>query len=204
MSVAFLQDSQFAEPARLQSFLRSSVDNFDWAGHPHLQVLTVAGPFHPDGVNETPSRKRIFVCRPSNVMGEPACARQIVEALMRRAYREPPSDADLKRVLEFYASGRAANSDRANFDRGIQAALERILASPRFLFRAEREPVDVKPGSVYPISELELASRLSFFLWSSIPDDALLDLACMESCTTRRRWSARSAACWPIRDRKHW
>jgi hypothetical protein len=172
VSVAFLQDSQFAEPGRLQSFLRSSVDNFDWAGHPHLQVLTVAGPFHATGVTETPSRKDIFVCRPPKKSEETACAQKIVSTLLRRAYRQPPATADAARVMEFYASGRVGS-----FDRGIQAALERILASPKFLFRAEPEPAGVKPGSVYPVSDLELASRLSFFLWSSIPDDALLDAA---------------------------
>jgi hypothetical protein len=188
VSVAFLQDSQFAEPVRLQSFLRSSVDNFDWSGHPHLQVLNVAGPFHAIGVSETPSRKRIFACRPPKVnekasSEETACAHQIVSTLMRRAYRQPPSAVDVNRVMEFYASGRGpagldkAGLDQGNFDRGIQAALERILASPKFLFRAERQPEGVKPGSVYPLSDLELASRLSFFLWSSIPDDALLDVA---------------------------
>jgi hypothetical protein len=179
VSVAFLQDSQFAEPARLQSFVRSSVDNFDWAGHPHLQVLTVAGPFHATGASETPSRKRIFVCQPPKASEkvtseDTACAQQIVGAVMRRAYRQSPSAADVKRVMEFYESGRLNHRD---FDRGVQTALERILASPKFLFRAEREPTGVKPGSVYAVSDLELASRLSFFLWSSIPDDNLLDLA---------------------------
>jgi hypothetical protein len=173
VSVAFLQDSQFAEPARLQSFQRSSVDNFDWAGHPHLQVLSVAGPFKPAGVSETPSRKRIFLCKSAKAGDETACAKQIVSTLMRRAYRQPPSTADLERVMKFYASGRRDG----NFDRGIQAALERILASPKFLFRAESEPGGVEPGSAFPVSSLELASRLSFFLWSSMPDDALLDLA---------------------------
>jgi mono/diheme cytochrome c family protein len=177
VSVAFLQDSQFAEPGRLQAFLRSSVDNFDWAGHPHLQVLMVAGPFHASGVSQTPSRKNIFVCQPVNAAQEPACAQTIINTLMLRAYRQPPSSADVHRVMEFYASGRGSSSDHPSFDRGIQAALERILASPKFLFRAEADPAGVKPGSIYPVSDLELASRLSFFLWSSIPDDALLHLA---------------------------
>ncbi len=173
VSVAFLQDSQFAEPTRLQSFVRSSVDNFDWAGHPHLQVLTVAGPFRPAGASETPARKRIFVCKPASANQETACAQQIVTAVMRRAYRQQPAATDVARVMEFYTAGR----NGANFDRGVQTALERILASPKFLFRAEREPAGVKPGTLYSVSDLELASRLSFFLWSSVPDDALLDLA---------------------------
>jgi hypothetical protein len=172
VSVAFLQNAQFAEPARLQSFVRSSVDNFDWAGHPHLQVLTVTGPFRATGVSDTPSRRRVFVCRPSG-SNDDACAKQIITTLLKRAYRQTPSGTDIARVLEFYAAGRKGR----NFDGGIQAALERILASPKFLFRAEQEPLGVKPGAVYPVSDIDLASRLSFLLWSSIPDDTLLDLA---------------------------
>ena len=173
VSVAFVQNTQFAEPVRLQSFVRSSVDNFDWAGHPHLQNLTVSGPFHPNGSGDTPSRKRIFVCRPENASKEAACARTIVTTLLKHANRQGPSAADIHRAMEFYAAGRRG----ASFDSGIQAALERILASPKFLFRAEHEPDGVAPGSVYPVSGSELASRLSFFLWSSIPDDTLLNLA---------------------------
>ncbi len=177
VSIAFLQDLQFAEPVRLQSFLRSSVDNFDWAGHPHLQVLSVAGPFKATGVSETPSRQRILVCKPSSV-----CAKQIVTTLMTRAYRQPPSAADLDRAMKFYTPA-------ANFERGIQAALERILASPKFLFRAEREPAGVKPGTTYPLTNLELASRLSFFLWSSIPDDALVKVKLTSSVALDREIS---------------
>jgi hypothetical protein len=173
VSVAFLQDAQFAEPIRLQNFERSSVDNFDWAGHPHLQVLSVAGPFRASGANSTPSRERILTCRPSSPSDEPACAKQIVTTLLRRAYRQNPSAADVGRALDFYNAGRQEGS----FDRGVQTALGRILASPKFLFRAENEPTSAKPGSVYAVSDFELASRLSFFLWSSMPDDELLDLA---------------------------
>jgi mono/diheme cytochrome c family protein len=161
LSVAFVQNSQFAEPVRLQSFERSSVDNFDWAGHPHLQQLTVAGPFKPTGAGETPSRKRIFLCAQTT----DACARQIVTTLVRRAYRQPPASADVNRAMEFYTNARKTG----NFDRGIQAALERILASPKFLFRAE-------PDAPGPVSNSVLASRLSFFLWSRIPDDGPLDV----------------------------
>ncbi|MEP7352190.1 MAG: DUF1592 domain-containing protein [Acidobacteriota bacterium] len=172
ISVAFLQNAQFAEPSRLQSFVRSSVDNFDWAGHPHLQVLTVIGPFHATGVSDTPSRRRVFVCKPSGTVNEDVCARQIVTGLLKRAYRQQPSATDVARVMEFYTTGRKGS----NFDAGIQSAVERILASPKFLFRAEREPSG-KAGDVKPLGDFELASRLSFFLWSSIPDDTLLDLA---------------------------
>jgi hypothetical protein len=173
VSVAFVQNAQFAEPVRLQSFVRSSVDNFDWAGDPHLQTLTVSGPFHPTGPGDTPSRKRIFVCRPEIVSKEEACARTIVTTLLKHAFRQQPSAAEIQRVMEFYHTGRKGGT----FDSGIQAALERILASPRFLFRIEHEPDGIAAGDLYPVSGIELASRLSFFLWSSIPNDALLDLA---------------------------
>jgi len=173
VSVAFVQNAQFAEPVRLQSFVRSSVDNFDWAGDPHLQTLTVSGPFHPTGPGDTPSRKRIFVCRPENTAKEEACARTIVATLLKHAFRQQPSATEIQRVMEFYHAGRKGGT----FDSGIQAALERILASPRFLFRLEHEPDGLAAGDLYPVSGVELASRLSFFLWSSIPDDTLLNLA---------------------------
>jgi hypothetical protein len=170
VSVAFVQNSQFAEPVRLQSFDRSSVDNFDWAGHPHFQQLTVSGPFKMTGLTETPSRKKIFVCHPASAAGEEGCAKRIVTTLVRRAYRQPADAADVARAMQFYKGA-------GSFDAGVQAALERILASPKFLFRAERQPANARAGSVYAVSDIELASRLSFFLWSSIPDDVLLDVA---------------------------
>ena len=173
IGVAFLRNSQFAEPARLQSFVRSSVDNFDWDGHPHLQVVTVSGPFHATGIGETPSRKRVFACRPTGHANEDACARQIVTAVIRRAYRRTPSTTDVNRVMEFYTSGRKGH----NFDAGVQSALARILASPKFLFRAEGTPAGARPGEIETAGDFVMASRLSFFLWSSIPDDRLLDLA---------------------------
>ena len=172
VTAAFLEDPQAAEPFRLQPYLRSSVDNFDWSGHPHLQTLTIAGPFDPTGPGDTPSRQRIFVCRPKTGQETP-CARQIVSTLMRRAYRQPPSDADVQRVMTFFESGRHGGT----FETGIELALQRILSSPKFLFRVERDPAGTPPGSVYRIGDFDLASRLSFFLWSSIPDDELLEAA---------------------------
>ncbi|HLI85412.1 MAG TPA: DUF1592 domain-containing protein [Bryobacteraceae bacterium] len=172
ITAAFLAN-QATEPDRLEPYIRSSVDNFDWSGHPHLQVLTVAGPFNPTGPGDTPSRRRIFVCRPESPAAETPCARRIVATLIRRAYREPASAADIARVMKFYETGRRQGS----FDSGIELALERILASPKFLFRAEQDPAGVAPGAVYAVNDLELASRLSFFLWSSIPDDDLLRAA---------------------------
>ncbi|HUI79767.1 MAG TPA: DUF1592 domain-containing protein [Bryobacteraceae bacterium] len=170
---AFVEDPQVAEPDRLQPFLRSSVDNFDWSGHPHLQMLTIAGPFGATGPGDTPSRRRIFTCHPDRPAAEEGCAKQIVSTLARRAYRQPVMEADLRPILKFYESGRSSGG----FEAGIELALERILASPRFVFRIERDPAGVAPGAVYRISDLDLASRLSFFLWSSIPDDELLKVA---------------------------
>jgi Protein of unknown function (DUF1592)/Protein of unknown function (DUF1588)/Protein of unknown function (DUF1587)/Protein of unknown function (DUF1585)/Protein of unknown function (DUF1595)/Planctomycete cytochrome C len=173
VTVAFLESPDAVEPARLQPYIRSSVDNFDWSGSPHLQSLTVSGPFHPPGTSlaaaDTPSRRRIFACHTT----DDACARAIISALARRAYREPLSASDLDTLLTFYESGKRSGG----FESGIELALERMLASPKFLFRIERDPVDGVAGKSYRISDLDLASRLSFFLWSSIPDDELLQLA---------------------------
>jgi hypothetical protein len=166
VTVAFVQDPEVATPARLQPYLRSSVDNFDWSGRPHIQTLSITGPFDAKGPGDTPSRRRIFACHAA----DDACAKQIVSTLIRRAYRQPASDADVRLAMSFYESGKQQGS----FESGIELALQRILASPKFLFRFERDPEHIAPGSVYHISGLELASRLSFFLWSSIPDDELL------------------------------
>jgi Protein of unknown function (DUF1592)/Protein of unknown function (DUF1588)/Protein of unknown function (DUF1587)/Protein of unknown function (DUF1585)/Protein of unknown function (DUF1595)/Planctomycete cytochrome C len=173
VTIAFLADPDEVEPARLEPYIRSSVDNFDWSGSPHLQQLTISGPFHPAGASDTPSRRRIFVCHPGARISEEACARQILSTLARRAYREPVTDAGLQTLMSFYQSGKRDGG----FDSGIELALERVLASPKFLFRIERDPAGATPGTSYPVSDLELASRLSFFLWSSIPDDELFHLA---------------------------
>jgi len=169
VTVAFVQDPAVETPARLQPYLRSSVDNFDWSGRPHLQLLSITGPFSATGPGDTPSRRRIFSCHSAN----DACAKQILATLIRRAYRQPASEADLRVAMSFYESGKREDG----FEAGIEMALQRILASPKFLFRFERDPDNVPPGGVYRISGLELASRLSFFLWSSIPDDELLKVA---------------------------
>jgi hypothetical protein len=174
IAVAFLSDAQFAEPVRLQPFLRSSVDNFDWSGHPHLQTLSVSGPFDSSGPGDTPSRRRIFICRPSKPNEEEECARRIISALLARAYRQPTApEGDVLRVMAAYRSA-------GGFEAGIQAAVERILASPKFIFRSERDPAGLAPGSTYRLQGVDLASRLSFFLWSSIPDEPLLRLAAQD------------------------
>ena len=142
---------------------------------PRMDVDTVRleGPFDPTGPGDTPSRQRIFVCRPAGGADAEPCAREILGTLARRAYRRPVTDADIETLLQFYRSGYG----EGGFERGIQEGLARLLVSPQFLFRIERDPAQLADGGVYEISDLELASRLSFFLWSSIPDDELLAIA---------------------------
>jgi mono/diheme cytochrome c family protein len=158
---------------RLKPFDRSSAGTYDSTGRPHVETLTITGPFEPVGPGDTPSRRRIFTCKPVDTNDETRCAREIVAGLARRAYRRPVDDADLARLMPFYEQGRA----RGTFDTGIQLALRRILASPSFAFRVETEPADMAPGGSYYVSDVELASRLSFFIWSSGPDDELLGIA---------------------------
>jgi cytochrome c553 len=140
---------------------------------PAVYQVSIVGPYEPKGPGDTPSRRRIFVCRPSASEDEEACARQILGELLRRAYRRPVTDEDLAQPLGLFREARSG----ADFDAGVALALSAVLASPHFLFRVERDPPDAAPGSVYRLSDFELASRLSFFLWSSIPDDEVLDLA---------------------------
>ena len=142
-------------------------------GNPAVDTLTIDGPYEVSGPGNTPSRSRVFVCRPARGADEERCAREILSTLARRAYRRPVTTGDIDTLVGFYRAGRRDGG----FDAGVQFALERILVDPSFLFRIERDPPGVAPGSVYALSGLELASRLSFFLWSSIPDDELLDVA---------------------------
>jgi hypothetical protein len=138
-----------------------------------MEYVRLEGPFNATGPGDTASRRQIFVCQPARSSEETACARKILTTLARRAYRRGVVDADIEPLLQFYRNGRS----EGNFERGIQTALGRLLVSPRFLFRIERDPANVGPRGLYRISDLELASRLSFFIWSSIPDDQLLDVA---------------------------
>jgi hypothetical protein len=138
-----------------------------------VEAVTITGPYNAKGSGDTPSRRRIFVCRPASPPEEEPCAEKILLALERRAYRRPVTTADAQSLMPFYRTVRA----EGGFDVGIERALQRLLVSPQFLFRIERDPAGAAPGSVHPVSDVELASRLSFFLWSSIPDDELLDLA---------------------------
>ena len=140
---------------------------------PGLASVTISGPYNVKGSGDTPTRQRIFVCRPKTTADELPCAKQIFSKLVRRGYRRPSTDADVQRLLPFYTAGKM----EGGFDRGIQRALERVLVSPQFMFRIETEPPKASAGTATRISDIELASRLSFFIWSSIPDDELLDAA---------------------------
>ena len=137
--------------------------------------VTITGPYRPSGPGDTPSRRRIFVCRPASEAQEPACAREILRTLATRAFRRRVTDNDpsLQVLLRFYQEGRAKGS----FDTGIENALARVLVDPQFAFRMEHVPPNLQEGGVYRLSDVELATRLSFFVWSSIPDDTLLNLA---------------------------
>ena len=143
-------------------------------GNAAVESVAISGPHASSGAGDTPSRRAIFVCRPDGVATEERCARRILSDLARRAYRRPVSAADVATLHGFYQDGRAAGG---SFDAGIQLAVERLLVDPDFLFRVERDPAGVAPGTPYRVSDIVLASRLSFFLWNSIPDDEMLTLA---------------------------
>ena len=157
-----------------------SLAHFNMDRHPRVQValysVSITGPFAAGAATETPSRRKLFVCQPapkSSRAAEDACAKRIVSALAQRAFRRPVTDADLEAPLRFYTQARA----EGGFDAGIEMAARAVLASTEFLFRIERDPKNAAPRTAYRISDVELASRLSFFLWSSVPDDELLNLA---------------------------
>ena len=151
--------------------------HFNYYRHPRIQPaiysISIIGPYAAKGPGDTPSRRRIFVCRPASPGEEEGCAKRILAMLMRRAYRRPVTDADLQRLFALYREARA----EGGFEAGIEMALAAVLVSPHFLFRIEQDPAGLAPNTAYRISDLELAFRLSFFLWSSIPDDELLDAA---------------------------
>ena len=143
--------------------------------NPRVGSIGITGPLRDEGPGDTPSRRRILICQPATPTAEDErdCATEILSALARRAYRRPVRGEDVGTLLEFYDAGRQTG----DFESGIQFALERLLASPDLLLRIQRDPVDAEPGTIYAVSDNELASRLSFFLWSSLPDDELLGLA---------------------------
>lgn len=172
IGVTFVQHTQALDEGTMHTRQRSR------GADPAVIAVTIRGPFKGTGPGDTPSRQRIFTCYPKSADEELPCAKEVLSTLMRRAYRRPVTDADLAKLMPFYEKGRkeAATKETA-FDHGVQMALERLLVSPQFLYRIERDPDNAAPGSTYRISDLELASRLSFFLWSSIPDDELLKVA---------------------------
>ncbi len=172
----FLTDieSEAQDDNVLQPFIRSNYDVLDYRGEPVIDRITVEGPAKATGSGDTPSRRRVFVCRPASDADAIPCAKKIISSVAKRAYRRPLNDNDLETLMGFYQLGRNGGG---NFEMGIEAALQRILASPEFLFRFEPDPANVAADAPYQISDLALASRLSFFLWSSIPDDQLLKVA---------------------------
>ena len=186
VQVGFIKRPSALVETERQPYLASYNSDRTPRTQPALYSVSIAGPFNPTGIGETPSRKRIFSCRPSKASEEQSCARTILSTLARRAYRRPASGEEVQTLLGFYKQGRADGS----FEHGIEMALRAMLTSPAFLFRIEREPSSAKategtPAAKaaegkpepYRIDDLALASRLSFFLWSSIPDDELLDAA---------------------------
>src|SRR5262249_18794558 len=135
--------------------------------------ITVAGPYNVQGPGATPSREKIFICQPSAPAEEQVCAEKILASIAHRAYRRPISADDLPQLVALYKQG----AETGGFEAGVRLALQKILVSPEFIFRAEFDAADARPGSVHRLGDIELASRLSFFLWSSIPDDELLSIA---------------------------
>jgi hypothetical protein len=188
VGVAFLKKSSAPTVELLQPFLRERIDPITPVGIPEVDKVTIEGPFNVTGAGSSPSRRQIFTChpgagsgrpdsgegRPSGVNDDAACARTVLTALARRAYRRPPTAPEVDRVMGFFSSGRRTGG---TFDAGIENALAFMLVTPQFLYRFERDPDQAGPDGVYRLSDLELASRLSFFIWSSIPDDQLLNLA---------------------------
>jgi hypothetical protein len=158
------------------AFERSTIETGGLPGftfYPHIGSVRIDGPSEASETTASPSRARIFTCRPAQAREEEPCAREIATTLARRAYRGYATSRHVDTLMEFYALGRRGGS----FDDGIEAVVQRVLADPKFVYRMESTPADVAPGAAYRIGDLDLASRLSFFLWSSIPDDTLMQLA---------------------------
>jgi len=167
-------DRPAAEQNAWQPVLRDSLEAHNPSGLPRLRTGNIEGPFNVTGISETPTRKRLFTCKPATPVKEAPCASEILSTVARRAYRRPVGPNDMEAPMAFYNEARMKGGD---FDAGIRAGLARILASPAFVFRSESDPANLPEGAAHRISDLELASRLSFFLWSSIPDDELMNLA---------------------------
>jgi hypothetical protein len=159
-----------------QHFMRDTIQTGPTPGYtffPHVGTVRVEGPYKPITASDSPSRRKIFLCRPAGAKDEANCAQRIVTNLATRAFRHPATAGDVKALMEFYEQGRKER----DFDFGIELALARILAAPKFIYRIEAEPANIASGETYRISDFELASRLSFFLWSTGPDTQLVNLA---------------------------
>jgi mono/diheme cytochrome c family protein len=176
IGVTFVATSDLPDTGLNRSFVRTMNSPGSIAGYtfyPHVGQVFIEGPFDGLPAASTQSRDKLFECYPASAAEEAACARTIIGTLTTKAFRRPATDADVETIMAFFDSGREQGG---KFDYGIEAALQRILADPEFIYRSEIEPADVAPGAPYTISGLELASRLSFFLWSSIPDAELIEL----------------------------
>ena len=178
IGVTFLQKAHAANEDLVRRPVSSTYDVFigmqyGYTTAPHLSRVVITGPYNAAGLGDTPSRRRVFLCKPASQADETPCAKQIISTMARRAFRRTPTEADIAPLLAFYQDERVKTG---NFEAGIEMALRRILADPEFIFRFEPTPAGAVPGTPYRISDTELASRLSFFLWSSIPDEELLKL----------------------------
>jgi mono/diheme cytochrome c family protein len=172
VGVAFLKETRKPQGILTPPLTLSELGHYK-GGDPAVESVTIIGPYNAKGRGETPSRQKVLVCRPSSGSDEEVCASKILATLARRAYRRPVTEEEVQELLSVYRAGR----EEGDFEAGLETALQSILAGPEFLFRVESDPANVAPGAAYRISDLELASRLSFFLWSSIPDDELLESA---------------------------
>lgn len=175
IAIAFVDENSAMNTENLSPFIKPAtvIQPLDPIGPPHLDRLTITGPYNPTGPGNPVYRERLFSCRPNATLTAEECAYSILSELTERAYRRPLNDQDITPVMRLFAEG---NQD-GNFDQGIDYALRYILSNPKFIFRFEETPESVAPGEDYFISDLELASRLSFFIWSSIPDEELLETA---------------------------
>lgn len=178
VSAAFLTHTEAPFPDLIRPIEHTLADSqigvdYGVTTFPHLRDLSVSGPYDVTGVSDTPARRRIFICRPTSQEEELPCAEDIVASLAERAYRRPLADVDTESLMSFYMLGR----EEGNFETGVRMALQAILSSPSFIFRLEEIPETASPGGTYRIADVDLASRLSFFLWSSPPDEELLELA---------------------------
>ena len=170
---AFVEKNHGVWDDLVKPVMKDNIDQLGTTGMLVLDKVSVGGPFDPSGAGDTPSRRQIFVCRPAVGADEVPCAKKIVTALARRAYRGQVNDAQVETLLTFFQKGR----NEGDFDTGVEYVVTRILASPEFLFRLEPDPANARPDTPYRVNDFELATRLAFFLWSSLPDEPLLTLA---------------------------